>query len=130
MFSEGVEVTLGWKWVNPFVNNAPLLHPLKKIRKPYGFLMFSGVEEGWIGNKWVNFLSLPIILDYEDGFNDNIHSSETGKNCKCCHELITICKCQKFLDAFALLNSRLGKLRLIEDFSNPAIVAVVYQEVG
>ena len=40
--------------INPFVPNAPFsLHP-ENIRKPYGFLMFSGVEKRCFGNKWVN----------------------------------------------------------------------------
>ena len=34
------------------------------IRKPYGFLIFSGgVEKGYIGNKWVN-LELNIVASY------------------------------------------------------------------
>ena len=31
--------------VNPFVLNAPFLYPPENIRKPYGFLMFSGGRE-------------------------------------------------------------------------------------
>ena len=37
--------------INPFVPNAPILYPPENIRKPYGFLMFSGVEKGYIGNE-------------------------------------------------------------------------------
>ena len=32
----------------------PSLTP-ENIRKPYGFPMFSAVEKGCIGNKWVNY---------------------------------------------------------------------------
>ena len=35
---------------NPFVLDAPFLYPLK----PYGFLMITGAEKGYIGNKWVS----------------------------------------------------------------------------
>ena len=39
--------------INPFFPNAPFLYPTENIRKPCGFLMFSGLEQGCIGNEWV-----------------------------------------------------------------------------
>ena len=36
--------------LNPFAPSAPFLYPLKK---PSGFIMFSGIEKRCIGNKWL-----------------------------------------------------------------------------
>ena len=37
--------------LNPFVPNAPFLHPLKTLENLQNF---QGLEKGRIGNKWVN----------------------------------------------------------------------------
>ena len=36
--------------------------PPENIRKPYGFLMFSGGRERCIGNKWVNYARLQLSI--------------------------------------------------------------------
>ena len=45
------------QFLNPFVLNATLFLPPENIRKLQGFLMFSGIENRCIGNKWVNTTS-------------------------------------------------------------------------
>ena len=51
----------------PVLTHSLSMHPLsipENIRKPYGFLMFSGVGKGCIRNQWVNIESkLVPILD-------------------------------------------------------------------
>ena len=50
---------------NPFVSNAPFLHPLKTSEKLTIFWCSQGVEKGCIGNKWVNFFRVnPGILKF------------------------------------------------------------------
>ena len=50
----------------PFLPSAPFLYPLpENIRKPQGFLMFSGVEKERNRKKWAN-LSLP-VNSYQPG---------------------------------------------------------------
>ena len=44
--------------LNPFFPNAPFLYSLKKSENLTIFWCFQGVEEGIIGNKWVNRISL------------------------------------------------------------------------
>ena len=44
----------GLKWVNSFVPSAPFLYPLKTSENRKGFLFSGGVENGCIGNEWVN----------------------------------------------------------------------------
>ena len=39
---------------NLFVPNAPLIYPLKTSENRKVFWCFQGVEQGWIGNRWVN----------------------------------------------------------------------------
>ena len=40
-------------YINPFVPNAPLLHPLKTSENRKVFWCFQGVEKGCIGNEWI-----------------------------------------------------------------------------
>ena len=47
---------------NPFVPNVPFLCPPVNIRKPLGFLMFSGSRERLHGNKWVNRWTFDCVL--------------------------------------------------------------------
>ena len=46
--------TIGMKWVNLFVPNAPFLYPLKTSENCKVFWCFQGVEKRCIGNEWVN----------------------------------------------------------------------------
>ena len=43
---------------NPVVPNTPFLYPLKISGNLTVFLCFQGVENGCIGNEWVNYRSL------------------------------------------------------------------------
>ena len=46
---------------NTFIPNAPFPYPLKTSENRKIFLCFQGVEEGCIGNEWVNnFISLSL----------------------------------------------------------------------
>ena len=47
--------------INPFVPNAPFLYPVKTLENLTVFWCFQGVQEGCIGNEWVNFLKVILI---------------------------------------------------------------------
>ena len=42
--------------VNPFVPNAPFLYPLNTSENRKVFSCFQGVEKGYIGNEWVQWI--------------------------------------------------------------------------
>ena len=47
------EIYNDWKFIKPFVPNAPFLYPLKSSENRKVFRCFQGAEKGCIGNEWV-----------------------------------------------------------------------------
>ena len=54
--------------INPLVPKAPFPYPLKTSENFTVFLCFQGVEKGCIGNEWVNWCTIQIILLYVSRF--------------------------------------------------------------
>ena len=72
-----------WFAPNPFVPNSPFLYPLKTLEKLYGFLMFSGVEKGCIGNKWANNSTvLPFLISETKSRKHFCKCQKTGERLK------------------------------------------------
>ena len=64
-------------YLNPFPSNVPILYSLKQ-QKSKGFLVFSGVKNGNIGQKWVKkcfkcFVKM-YLLGYAEKNKTTIHS--------------------------------------------------------
>ena len=64
--SNSVILVFLWKQgiiFNPFIPNAPFLYLLKKSENHKVFSCFQGVENGCIGNKWVNpfYTNVPFL---------------------------------------------------------------------